>query len=1086
MYFKPNFVSGKYNITGNSELLIKIPVDHENGDIHLYDTFIGNNFHIPEGIYPCKNYHILAPVRNRSYLDQIFFIEQPLKVTSLTENFNTIEFNNHQIVNKYSTENQTKFGNLIRTNHLNVEEKQKLLKLLSKFNHLFQLENQQLSFTNQIKHEIRTKDDLPVYTKSYRYPHIHKEEVQKQISKMLDQGIIRPSYSPWSSPIWIVPKKLDASNIKKWRLVVDYRKLNEKTIDDRYPLPNITDILDKLGKCIYFSTLDLASGFHQIEVNPKDIQKTAFTVEQGHYEYVRMPFGLKGAPSTFQRVMDNILRDLIGKICFVYMDDIIIFSTSLQEHLENLERVLNKLNEANFKIQIDKSEFLKKEINFLGHVVTDKGIKPNPDKIKAIINYPIPKTTKQIKGFLGLVGYYRKFIPDFAKLTKPLTKCLKKNSIIKLDSEYLKCVNDCKHILTHDPILQYPDFSKDFILTTDASNFALGAVLSQGPNGNDKPICYASRTLTESEQNYSTIEKELLAVVWATKYFRPYLYGRKFKIITDHKPLEWLNNMQEPNSKFLRWKHKLMEYDYTIQYKKGKLNNNADALSRIPVEINVHTSLQGNISQTSQTSNVNTIHSAESDDSDYIRISENPLNDFAEQVIFKIGPQSRNLQKIFNTKRRQIITEPEYSQNVIIRIFRLYLSPSSTTAIHCEDNDSFLKIQDVYRKFFSRGKHFKLVKCTKILIDLISESEQDEEIKKYHEYSNHRGITETLLHLKRTFYFPNMKSKIQKFINLCTTCQEIKYDRRPPKQKFEETPTPKRPLEICHMDIFFTEKTPILTIIDKFSKFAQAYILNTRNSIHLKQAVSLFIMSYDSPQTLVVDSEPSFKSIEFRNFCDVQKINLHVTSIQSSTSNSPVERFHSTLLEILKIVNVNKEYKNKPLEFRLCQAIFTYNNSIHSATKCTPFELFFGRKHGTNLLPTIADVEIHKEDFYNEINPKIYDHKMKNLNRANKDREDPLDYPSDQPIYMKQPKQNNKMTPKFKKTELKTQNKVTIVDSKNRKLPKQKLRRPKKFQVKPNHADNDIQNQLPSNGNPGSPRQPRNISPQPGTSKNST
>lgn len=224
---------------------------------------------------------------------------------------------------------------------------------------------------------------------------------------MLNDGIIRLS----SSPVWLVPKKADASGLQKWRIVIDYRKLNEKTIDDRYPIPNISDILDKLGRSQYFTTLDLASGFHQIEMNPNSISKTAFSVDNGHYEYIRMPFGLKNAPATFQRVMDNVEK-LQGKICLVYMDDIIIFSTSLQEHISNLKSVFKKLRENNLKIQLDKSEFLCKSVEFIGHVITTDGTKP-PPKIRGNPKISYPHYSKEIKSFLGLVGYYRKFIKKF-------------------------------------------------------------------------------------------------------------------------------------------------------------------------------------------------------------------------------------------------------------------------------------------------------------------------------------------------------------------------------------------------------------------------------------------------------------------------------------------------------------------------------------------------------------------------------------------------------------------------------------------------------------------------------------------------
>ncbi|EEZ99859.1 Retrovirus-related Pol polyprotein from transposon 17.6-like Protein [Tribolium castaneum] len=285
---------------------------------------------------------------------------------------------------------------------------------------------------------------------------------------------------------------------------------------------------------IYFTTLDLASGFHQVQMNPDDIEKTAISTENGHYEYLRMPFGLKNAPATFQRVMDNILKEIQNEKCLVYLDDIIIFSTSLEEHSVRLKEVFERLRNENFKIHLDKNEFVRKEVAYLGHIITPERVKPIPEKIKAAMKYAIPKTQKEIKSFLGLLGYNRRFILNFALLTKPLTKCLKKNSKIEHNEQFIKSFETCKQILINHPILQYPDFTQPFILTTEASNVALGAVLSQGKLGEDKPFAYASRTLNETEQKYSTIEKELLAIVWTTKYFRPYLYGRKFTIYPDH------------------------------------------------------------------------------------------------------------------------------------------------------------------------------------------------------------------------------------------------------------------------------------------------------------------------------------------------------------------------------------------------------------------------------------------------------------------------------------------------------------------------------------------------------------------------
>ena len=330
-------------LNSNETKIMSIPVDKCEGEFYLdQDVLLSPDVMIHSGIYNSFDNRMLAIVSNLSSKPAKVIVSSPLEVE--LNNFTT-----NAIYPEKCTASNRRIFEQLRLDHLNYEEKLNLLKTIADYESIFYVDSEQLTFTNAIKHKITTKDDVPIHVKSYRYPFCHRAEVQRQISKMLDQGIIRPSCSPWTSPVWIVPKKLDASGQKKWRLVIDYRKLNDKTIDDRYPIPNISDILDKLGRCMYFTTLDLASGFHQVEVDERDIEKTAFSVENGHYEFLRMPFGLKNAPSTFQRVMDNVLREHIGIRCLVYMDDIIVFSTSLQEHLDNLRKIFDTLKKIQYE-----------------------------------------------------------------------------------------------------------------------------------------------------------------------------------------------------------------------------------------------------------------------------------------------------------------------------------------------------------------------------------------------------------------------------------------------------------------------------------------------------------------------------------------------------------------------------------------------------------------------------------------------------------------------------------------------------------------------------------------------------------------
>lgn len=470
----------------------------------------------------------------------------------------------------------------LRLEHLNVEERLHVEELIEKNSDCFHLPEEKLNYTSVLKHRIPTVNEIPIHTRQYRFPVVHKDEINRQVNELLEQGIIKPSKSPYNTPVWIVPKKSDSKGNKRWRMVLDFRDLNDKTIGDAYPLPNITEILDQLGGAKYFSVFDLASGFHQIKMHPDDSHKTAFSTPHGHYEFDRMPFGLKNAPATFQRVMDLVLSGMQGSEIFVYLDDIVLYSSSLTEHAIKFKKLAARLREANLRLQPDKCEFLRKEVIYLGHIIGKNGVRPDPGKIDAVQNFPIPKNAKNIKQFLGLAGYYRRFIKNFSKIAKPLTNLLKKDINFKWSEREQESFNILRDALCQEPILQYPDFTQPFLLTTDASGTAIGAILSQGQIGKDQPISYASRVLNDAEKNYSTIEKELLAIIYAVQHFRPYLYGKKFKLITDHKPLTWLHRLKDPTSRLARWRIKLAEYDYEIIYKPGRINANADALSRNP------------------------------------------------------------------------------------------------------------------------------------------------------------------------------------------------------------------------------------------------------------------------------------------------------------------------------------------------------------------------------------------------------------------------------------------------------------------------------------------------------------------------
>lgn len=716
------------------------------------------------------------------------------------------------------------------------------------------------------------------------------------------------------------------------------------------------------------------------------------------------------------------------KICLVYLDDVIIFSTSLQEHMINLEKVFKRLQESNFKIQMDKSEFLKLETAFLGHIISADGVKPNPDKIAAIQKYPLPKTPKEIKQFLGLLGYYRKFIPDFARITKPMTKCLKKSNKITLDSDYIDCFNKCKTLLTNDPILQYPDFTKEFILTTDASNIAIGAVLSQGTVGLDKPICYASRTLNDSETNYSTIEKELLAIVWATKYFRPYLFGRKFKILTDHKPLQWIMNLKEPNSRLTRWRLKLSEYDYTI-YKKGKCNTNADALSRVEIHNEETESMVVNPSERPPShtgSTTATAHTSTENPILEVPITDEPLNKFHRQLRFTIvGDTKRRTTatKPFDTHTRTSIqvSESNLEQDVINAI-KEHVNPKVKTAIKITPPLGMYSIIPIIQnKFKSSALNLVLTKTE--LEDVKEYLRQQEIIKQYHEgKTNHRGINECYLALSRKYYWPKMKEEITKYINECRICGQTKYDRNPIRQQFNIVPPAVKPLEIVHMDLFTVENEKYLTVVDVFSKYGQAYHLRDGTAISILQVVLNYSTHHGLPLTIITDNGTEFTNQLFSEFIRLHCINHHRTLPHSPNDNGIVERFHSTILEHLRILRLRQ--KDEPVANLMPYAILAYNSSVHSFTKCRPHDIIRGHFDprdpvDINMTEHLMQQYIltHRDQMktvYDVINNFTLTDRTNIIENRNKDREPEIEYPSDQQIFIKNPlASRQKLAPRY-------------------------------------------------------------------------
>ena len=430
---------------------------------------------------------------------------------------------------------------------------------------------------SEIKHEIDTGFAAPVKQRVRPTPRGFEGEEKKCIEDQLEAGVIRPSSSPWAAPTVLV-RKSDGSV----RFCIDYRKLNDRTRKDAYPLPKISLCLDSLGGSRFFTTLDLQSGYWQISMAEDDIPKTAFITKYGLFEYTKMPFGLCSAGSTFQRCVELIMRGLQWQTILIYLDDIIVIGRSMEENLMRLEEVLERLEKAGLKLKPSKCQILQREVLFLGHLVSELGVQPNPRLIESVKSWPVPTDRKGVQQYLGLVNYYRRFVPRFSDIAEPLTSLTSKEVEFQWGDEAQSAFDALKEALCTAPVLSFPLDEGDFILDTDASAVGIGAVLQQVQDNEEKVIAYGSKKLSRQQRRYCVTRRELLAIVVFLREFRNYLLGKPFTIRTDHGSLTWLLHFKEPQGQLARWIEYIYQFKFVIVHREGRKHANADALSRIP------------------------------------------------------------------------------------------------------------------------------------------------------------------------------------------------------------------------------------------------------------------------------------------------------------------------------------------------------------------------------------------------------------------------------------------------------------------------------------------------------------------------
>ena len=779
---------------------------------------------------------------------------------------------------------------------------QKLRDLLQKYQHLWSVEGMPLTQTQSAEHRIDTGKARSLAQKPRPTGLKQKEEIQRQVEEMLRDGIINPSTSPWASPIVLVKKK-DGST----RFCVDYRKLNEVTVRDHYPLPRTEDILDTLDGAMIFSTLDLRSGYWQVPVAPADKPKTAFVTYGGLYEYNVMPFGLTNAPATFQRLMDAVLAGLRWQTCLVYLDDIIVFAPDFDTHIQRLDEVFKRLAASNLSLKPSKCELFREEVAYLGHVVSADGIKPQADKIDKIQRFPVPTTRKAVRSFLGLAGYYRRYIRNFARLAKPLHKLTGDNTPWQWGEAEQQSFEALKAALATAPILHFPNPNWQMVLDTDASADGFGAILMQiDSEGRERVLAYASRLTFDNEKKWSASELEAGAIIWALEKFRPYVIDVPLKCRTDHASLKWIR--QSSTGRLVRWALKLDEYDITLEPRPGVKMPHVDALSRYPVHvITLDTLVMAPIIAPLAVEDADTVPQA-SYEARYIR-GDQP------SAIQWLQKQDAECQQIHKALTYGTVVPPHLKQ---------YITAGQ------------LKIVDHTIQFQERLRDVLYVPVTL----------REKLLNEYHAGScaAHLGSKKTLGALKRKYFWPSMKNDVFEYVHGCLACLQRK-GRRVPTGPRASLPKGK-PFHIVASDIFGPLPPTtrgnrfILLFIDHFTKWP---VIIPAKQITAATFVQLFhdtwISTYGCPARLLTDGGPQFIADTTAEFCSKYGIQRTIATAYHPQSNGIAEGFMKVIGHSLSILT---QYKATNWDLHCTTIALAYRTTPHPATGNTPAYLTFG------------------------------------------------------------------------------------------------------------------------------------------------
>lgn len=720
-----------------------------------------------------------------------------------------------------------------------------------------------------------------------------REIFDKTFFELLRYGIIRPSKSPWSSCAFVLPKK-DGT----WRFIVDYRELNKITIPDNYPMPNIEEILAYLGGSNWISVFDLAKGFYQMSMAKEHIERTAFICHHGLFEFTRLPMGLRNSPASFQRCMDFVLRETRWNTNIPYMDDIVTYSPDFEKHVEDIIDTLTKLRNANYTVHPRKVQLCRRRLKYLGYIITPGKCYPNPEKVENIKKFPRPENAADIAQFFGLLGYYRKFIPDFAIHAKPIYNLTGEKSWV-WNEECEKSFHHLKYALCGQVELYLPDLNLEFIITCDASRKGLAAILAQEKDGIRYPIWFASRTLRPAETRYSVSEIELLSILFGVEKFRPYIELTHFVVETDHSALQWLQKIKDPVGRLARWFMILQGFNFTVRHKSGTSAciRPADSLSRSVIKEDDNMVL------------------ASFDDSIHRNriIAEQDFDPFLSDI--KRYLRLENLSGIFPRDR------------IAIHASRAYIGEDGLLWRYIGPKDKLWEDENMFFRVW------------------IPMSLKNQIISLFHDNitAGHLGRNKTYHKLEDRVFWTGMAKDVGTYIKNCEACVRAKPILYPPAPN--SSYVAEAPWEVISVDLAgpycksSKQSTVLFILLDVFSKWVSIFPLRKAKAEYVINCMKEVFFIFGVPRVVISDNGSQFVSNIYMEFCKLNGINPFHQSPYHAKSN-PTERYVGTIKSLIR-ATISKA---KDWDKYIKEIAFALNSSVSETTGFTPAYLNFGRE----------------------------------------------------------------------------------------------------------------------------------------------